>query len=80
MGFGWSTLDFGFQCRQPIPMGFFATSSGGVAAAGLHRSAICRDGSDVDSKTRQGHFRCLAQDYRLRIVGYIYMYTVYIYI
>jgi len=22
MGFGWSTLDFGFQCRQPIPMVF----------------------------------------------------------
>ena len=61
-----------FPMSAANPHGFFATSSGGppgVAAVGLHRSAICRDGSDVESKTRQGHFRCLAQDYRFRIVG-----------
>ena len=53
---------FNFRFWLPMslrPFCFFAKTSGGVVVVGLHRSALCRHGSDVDSKTRQRSFRCL---------------------
>ena len=48
------TKTTGFDGLRRASTGFDA--SGEVAAVGIHRSAICRDGSDLDPKTRQG--RC----------------------